>query len=163
VPNVLMILTGSSSGTTLTNTSGLYSFSVGAGGTYFVTPSKGALAPASASINTVDVLAVQRHFLNVALIPAGCRLTAADAVINGTINTQDVLAIQRFFNGFTSGVGSCGQYKFVPASSSYASIGSNQVTNYAMYVVGDVATPFANRPEGALPDVVVTEVRSKED
>jgi len=152
VPNVLMTLSGSSTGTTLTDASGNYSFTVNTGGTYTVTPSKASITPGTAGINTVDVLAVQRHFLSIALIPAGCRQLAADVVVNGSINTQDVLALQRFFNGFTSGTGSCGQYKFVPSSSSYPALASSVVTNYAMYVVGDVATPFVNRPAGTSDD-----------
>ena len=65
-----------------------------------MTPTKAALAPGSAGINAVDVLAVQRHFLGIALIPAGCRLTAADVNGDSNINAVDVLAIQRFFLGF---------------------------------------------------------------
>ena len=64
-----------------------------------MTPAKTALAPGSAGINTVDVLATQRHFLNIELIPAGCRLTAADVNGDTNVNTVDVLAIQRFFLG----------------------------------------------------------------
>jgi hypothetical protein len=144
-----MTLTGASSGTTFTNASGNYSFDTGgSGGSYTVTPSKGPLAPATGNINTTDVLATQRHFLGIALIPAGCRFSAADAVVNGTINTQDVIAIQRFFLGFTSGTGSCGQYKFTPANRTYASLGTNQTNqDYSMYIVGDVAAMFSNRPE----------------
>src|SRR5262249_44657161 len=151
--NVLMTLSGSSTGTTLTDGTGNYSFSVTAGGSYTVTPSKGPVTPGSAGINTVDVLAIQRHFLLITTIPPGCRQTAADAVINGTINTQDVIAVQRFFLAFTSGTGSTGQYKFTPANRSYPSVVTNQTgQDYAMYVVGDVATPFINRPAGLSSD-----------
>ena len=165
-----MTLSGSASGTTLTDASGNYSFTVNGGGTYTVTPSKASIPPAGANINNLDVLAVQRHFLLITTIPAGCRLTAADANVNGLVNSQDVLAIQRFFLGFTSGIGSVGQYKFVPASRSYPAIGSNQTAqNYEMYVVGDAAAAFNNRPGSnendmgfstvafvALPDVAPT-------
>jgi len=131
----------------MTDASGNYSFTVDAGGSYTVTPSKGPLAPASSGINTLDVLAIQRHFLTISLIPAGCRRLAADVVVNGSVNTQDVIATQRFFLGLTTGLGSAGQYKFTPASSSYSSISSNQTgQNYAMYVIGDVAASFVNRP-----------------
>ena len=103
-----MTLSGSGSGTTATDASGNYSFTVAPGGTYTVTPSKTAIAPATGNINNVDVLATQRHFLGIAIIADGCRKLAADANVNGTINNQDVIAIQRFFLGFTSGIGQVG-------------------------------------------------------
>ena len=89
VPNVTLTLTGSGSGSTLSDGSGNYTFSsLPSGGNYTVTPTKAALTPGSAGINAVDVLAVQRHFLNIALIPAGCRLTAADVNGDTAINTS---------------------------------------------------------------------------
>ena len=74
MPNVTLTLTGDTSGSTLSDGSGNYTFSsLASGGSYTVTPTKAALTPGSAGINGVDVLAVQRHFLNIALIPVGCR------------------------------------------------------------------------------------------
>jgi hypothetical protein len=61
-----------------------------------VTPTKTALAPGSTGINTIDIVAVQRHFLNVTPLPPGCRLSAADVNADTAINTIDVVAIQRF-------------------------------------------------------------------
>src|SRR5450432_1121302 len=79
VPNVTLSLAGTMSSSTLSNASGNYAFStLTGGGSYIVTPTKSAMAPGSAGITTVDVVAVQRHFLGVVLLPAGCRLTAAD-------------------------------------------------------------------------------------
>ena len=131
----------------MTNASGNYSITVPVGGSYTVTPSKGPLTPGTGSINSVDVLAIQRHYLAISLIPAGCRLTAADASVNGTVNNQDVIAVQRFFLGLTTGIASTGQYKFSPTNRTYSIIGSNQTgQDYAMYIVGDVAAAFGNRP-----------------
>ena len=160
MPNVLMTLTGSSSLTTLTDASGNYSFAnLVSGGSYSVTPSKAALAPGSANINSVDVIAIQQHFLSVSTIPAGCRLTAADAVVNGTVNTGDVIAVQRFFLGFTSGIGSVGQYKFSPANRSYPSLSTDQFgQDYAMLVLGDVAASSVNRPTGEPSDTPDTAI-----
>ena len=82
VPNVTMTLTGTSSGSTLTDGSGNYTFSsLPSGGSYTVTPTKAALAPGTGNITTVDVIAVQRHFLATGTSLSGCRLTAAD--VNG--------------------------------------------------------------------------------
>ena len=122
-----------------------------------ITPSKTPLAPGTGNINNVDVIAVQRHFLGIAVIPTGCRRTAADANINGLINNQDVIAVQRFFLGFTSGISSVGQYKFAPTSTTYSNITSSQVTDYAAYVVGDTAAAFVNRPNDGLPDALKPE------
>ena len=64
MPNVTLTLTGSSSGSTLSDGSGNYTFSsLPSGGNYTVTPTKAALTPGSTGINTVDVIAIQRHFL----------------------------------------------------------------------------------------------------
>ena len=82
MPNVTLTLTGTVSGSTLSDGSGNYTFSsLPSGGNYTVTPTKTALTPGSAGINTVDVIATQRHFLNIGTPLSGCRLTAAD--VNG--------------------------------------------------------------------------------
>ena len=151
-----MTLTGSSSGSTVTDGSGNYTFSgLPSGGNYTVTPSIANRIPGSANINGTDVLAVQRHFLGIALIPVGCRLTAADVdgVFppggNGTINGIDVLAIQKFFLGNTSGFANVGKYKFTPANRTYTGIVTDQTAqNFDALVFGDVATGFIYRPEG---------------
>jgi hypothetical protein len=151
VPNVVMTLTGSASSSTLTDGSGNYSFtSLPAGGSYTVTPSKSALPPGSAGINTTDVVAAQRHFLNITSLPPGCRLTAADVNGDTTLNTIDIIAIQRFFLGLSTGIANTGKYNFNPVSRSYPSVVSNQVNqNYNALVFGDVALGFVHRPGGS--------------
>ena len=115
-----MTLTGTSGGTTTTDGSGNYSFSgLLGGGSFTVTPTKAARPPGSANINTSDVVAVQRHFLQIVLL-TGCRLTAADCATPIGVNTADVIAIQRFFLGIPNSAGSnVGKYSFTPASRSY--------------------------------------------
>jgi hypothetical protein len=156
VPNVTLTLTGSASGSTLSDGTGSYTLSsLAAGGSYIVTPTKSALTPGSAGINTVDVLVVQRHFLGLAIIPAGCRLTAADVNGDTNINTVDVLAIQRFFLGMSTGTANVGKYKFAPASRAYPGIVTDQTAqNYDALIFGDVNTPFADRAGGPSPDEV---------
>jgi len=108
------------------------------------TPSKAPRLPASAGINTVDVLAVQRHFLNLGTPLSGCRLLAADVNGDASINTLDVVAIQRFFLGQTTGIGNVGRYSFTPGSRTYPPPGGNQTgQNYDTIVFGDVTSPFA--------------------
>jgi hypothetical protein len=150
VPNVTLTLTGTMSGSTLSDGSGNYTFSsLAAGGNYTVTPTKAALAPASAGINTVDVIAIQRHFLVLGTPLSGCRLTAADVDLNSSVNTVDVVAVQRFFLGLSTGIANTGKYKFTPASRSYPGLVSDQTAqNYDALIYGDVATPFAERLDG---------------
>jgi len=132
-------------GSTLTDASGNYQFSsLTSGGTYTVTPTKVALAPGSTGINTVDVVAVQRHFLNLGTPLTGCRLTAADVNGDTIINTVDVIAIQRFFLDSSTGIANVGKYQFNPANRTYPGIIIDQTgQNYDTLIFGDVASPFA--------------------
>jgi hypothetical protein len=145
VPNVTLNLTGDTTASTLSDGSGTYQLSsLTAGGSYTVTPTKAALTPGSPGINTVDVVATQRHFLNLGTPLSGCRLTAADVNGDTSINTVDVVAIQRFFLGQSTGIANTGKYQFSPATRSYPGVVSNQTAqNYDMLVFGDVASPFA--------------------
>lgn len=162
-----MTLSGSSAGTTLSDGSGNYSFtSLLSGGNYTVTPTKLALPPGSNGINTIDVVAVQRHFLNVTPLPPGCRLTAADVNGDTSINTIDVIAIQRFFLAISTGIANTGKYTFSPASRSYPGVSSDQTNqNYDALVFGDVASSFVHRPAGSdiakpsAPDLPATVTR----
>src|SRR5213079_1248879 len=97
VPNVTLTLTGDTTASTLSDGSGNYQFSLAAGGNYTVTPTKAGLPPGSTGINTVDVVATQRHFLVIGTPLTGCRLTAADVNGDSAVNTVDVVAIQRYF------------------------------------------------------------------
>src|SRR5204862_5920617 len=104
VPGVTLTLSGGAGGSTSSDGSGNYTLSsIPSGGNYTVTPTKAARAPGSSGIDTVDVIAMQRHFLNLGTPLSGCRLTAADVNGVGGINTVDVIAIQRFFLGLTTG------------------------------------------------------------
>ena len=153
--------------------SGNYTLSsVPSGGNYTVTPNKPALDPGSAGINTVDVIAIQRHFLDLGTPLSGCPLAGADVNGVGGVDTVDVIAVQRFFLGLTTGIANTGKYSFTPASRSYPGIVSDQTgQNYDALVFGDVAASFVHRPENmnargatvakvALPEVAVTRSRS---
>ena len=144
MPNVTLTLTGDASGSTLTDGSGNYSFQgLVQGQAYNVTPTKSSLAPGSAGINTVDVIAVQRHFLNLSML-TGCRLTAADVNGDINVNTVDVIAVQRFFLGLSTGIANVGKYQFSPASRAYSPLVGNQTNqNYDTLVFGDAAPAFA--------------------
>jgi len=97
----------------------------------------------------VDVIATQRHFLNLGTPLSGCRLTAADVSGDSSVNTVDVIAIQRFFLGNTTGIANTGKYKFTPVSRTYAGLVSNQIgQNYDALVFGDTAAGFVEFVDG---------------
>ena len=109
-----------------------------------MTPSMAALAPGSVGISTVDVLATQRHFLNIALL-TGCPLAAADVNGDTLISTADVIAIQRFVLSLSTGIANTGKYQFSPASRSYSgALTSQTAQNYDALVFGDVASSFVH-------------------
>lgn len=145
IPNVTLNVTGSSTATTQTNSSGNYTFSLPSSGNYTVTPTKAALTPGSLGITTVDVIAIQRHFLTIGVPLSGCRLTAADVNgING-VDTVDVIAVQRFFLNYTTGIANVGRYRFNPLNRSYSPLNSDQTgQNYDAIVFGDVAPQYVH-------------------
>lgn len=146
VPGVTMTLTGTSGGSTATNGSGNYTFAgLTSGGGYTVTPSKADISPGSVGIDTVDVIAIQRHFLTLGTPLSGCRLTAADVNALNGVDTVDVIAVQRFFLGLSTGIANCGKYQFNPLNRSYSPLTSNQTgQNYNTLVFGDVASGFVH-------------------
>lgn len=145
VPGTTLSLTGSSSGSTVTNGAGNYTLSAFVGGNYTVTPSKATLAAGTTGIDTVDVIAIQRHFLTLGTPLSGCRLIAADVNgING-VDTVDVIAVQRFFLGISTGIANSGKYQFTPTNRTYSGIAGNQTAqNYNALIFGDVTAPFVH-------------------
>src|SRR5262249_41713437 len=142
VPNVIINLTGTSSGSTTTDNSGFYSFGgLSFGANYAVTPIKAAFPMGTSGITTFDVIAVQKHFLNIALLPGG-RLTAADVNGDSGVNTADVIAISKFFLQIQA-IANVGKYQFNPTSRSYSPFSSEQTgQNYDAVVIGDVTAPY---------------------
>lgn len=146
VPNVTLTLTGAMSASTLSDNSGSYQFlDLIFGGNYVVTPTKANRAPGTPGINTIDVIAVQRHFLNIGVSLSGCQLLAADVDGVGGVNTVDVIAIQRFFLGSSIGIANVGNYQFNPANRSYMPLTASQTgQSFDTLVFGDVAAPFVH-------------------
>jgi hypothetical protein len=146
VPGVTLTLTGDTGGSTLSNGSGNYTFSsLPSGGNYTVTPTKAALSAGAAGINTVDVVAIQRHFLILGTPLSGCGLTAANVNGDGSVNTVDVVAVQRFFLSLSTGIANVGNYQFTPVIRSYVGLTTDQTAqNYDAIVFGDVAAGFVH-------------------
>jgi hypothetical protein len=147
-------LTGDLTTSTLSDGSGNYQFlSLNPAGSYVVTPTKTALTPGSAGISTVDVVAIQRHFLNIAPLPPGCRLTAADVNGDTLITTADIISVQRFILNMSTGIANVGKYQFTPASRTYPAVVTDQTgQDYDTLVFGDVVSGFVHRPEGPSQD-----------
>ena len=164
VPGVTLNLTGDVTTSTLSDGSGNYQFSpLDSGGSYIVTPTKSALEPGSAGISTVDVVAIQRHFLNIAPLPPGCPLAAADVNGDTLISRADLIAIQRFILGQSIGIANVGKYQFTPASRSYPAVVTDQTgQNYDALVFGDVVSGFVHRPENPSQDAVGDDTSASE-
>jgi CSLREA domain-containing protein len=138
VPNVTISVTGSQTTSTTTDSSGNYSLSLPLGGNYTLTPSKSALSPAAAGIDTVDALSAQSHYVGSTTL-TGCPLLAADVTENSVVDTVDAVAIQRFFVGLNTGIASTGQYRFTPANRTYSELAAAQTgQNFDAVVLGDI-------------------------
>ena len=108
-----------------------------------MTPAKAGLSPGSNGINTVDVVAIQRHFLVIGTPLTGCKLAAADVNGVGGVNTVDVVAVQRFFLVLATGIANVGKYQFNPVNRPYTPLTVNQTAqDYNGIVFGDVNTGY---------------------
>lgn len=163
--NVTMTLTGSGgfpTQITATDTNGDYSFTnVPAGFDYVVTPSR---APEvhDLAISASDASQAARFDAQLISLTAN-QQTAGDATNNGSCTVADASLIARYVASLSS-PGIAGNWKFTPASLSYASLSSSQTSqNLTAILVGDITgnwtpsgpTPGPASPTG-LPPVVVS-------
>jgi len=163
VPNVTLTVTGTSGASATTDSSGNYTLSLTAGGNYTLTPSKARRPLASSGINTIDAVALQRHFLHLGTPLSGCQLSAADTTGDGLYNTSDVVAIQRFLLGAATGTANTGKYVFNPAIRTYSAVVTDQTSqNFDTIVLGDIVAGFVERPEGPLQNVMEDETAAIE-
>lgn len=144
LPNVTMSLTGSTTETTVTDSLGNYTFTVAAGGSYTVTPSKAAFLPGAAGFTTTDVFRLQQYAHQPPPPILTCIYSAADCAAPPGISTVDIIAVQRFFLHFTNGIGNVGKYNFDPLNRSYSTLTRSQADqDYDSIVLGDVTPPWA--------------------
>ena len=151
VPDVLMTAAGTPQATETTDSSGAYLLSNLGAGSYTVTPSK-ATQTINTGISLQDASEVAKYVFNQRTFTPN-QLIAADATGDGTVSLQDASEIaKRAFNISSTNI--VGQWKFVPASRSYASVNGNiPGQNYEAVLVGDVTgnwtaqPPPANRPQ----------------
>jgi hypothetical protein len=161
-----MTLTGGPGGTTVTAANGTYSFTGLPGGiNYTVTPSKAPRPPGTSGINAVDVLAVQKHFLQIPPALTLCHLLAGDVTppLGGNPNGVDVLAIQKFFLQI-AGSASTGVYGSTPAQRTYTPLNANQTAqDFEMRILGDVIGGFVvPRPGGGGSEEAASDDSSRE-
>jgi hypothetical protein len=152
--NATLTMTGSNTGSTLSDIAGNYTLSgVTNSGTTTVTPTKPQRAQGSSGINTTDAVAIQRHFLVIGTPLSGCRLAAADVNGSGTVNTTDAIAVQRFFLIQGTGTANVGKYVFSPLNRVYTMplSGNQTAQDYSAIVLGDVVAAFV--PGNPRPEV----------
>jgi hypothetical protein len=154
VDGVTLTLTGTSGGSTISDGTGYYEFSLPPlvfGGSYVVTPTKAALLPTTGNIDTVDAIVTKNQFcflptcIPLPLPPLSeCQLAAADVNGDGVVDDADKDAIQDFYLG-TTATPNVGQYKFTPASRTYTPLITCQTgQNYDALIFGDVAKKFVH-------------------
>jgi len=140
VENVIMTLSGGSSGTVTTDNSGHYEFlNLPFGLNYTVTPSRpDETCPYYPHIIMYDAALVAQYV--VGMIPlTPCQQKAADVDENGFIQMFDAALIAQCAVGLPNPLSHAGEWRFDPASRSYTPLGSDQMNeHYIATLLGDV-------------------------
>lgn len=139
VSGVSLNMTGSASGSALSDGSGNYLLSNLLGGSYTVTPSKSGDVR---GINSTDATRIQQHMVGMTTLSAN-QLIAADTDGSGAVNSTDATRIQQRQVGMqTQNV--IGQWKFVPASRQYNALGGDATAqDYQAVLIGEVSGNWA--------------------
>ena len=97
---VTVKLTGPETQTVVTNSSGLFSFSVTSAGTYTVTPTKtvNLLNGVTGTLGG-DATLIQQHVAFVSLLPTAYKVVAADANKNGLLSSLDASIVNQAYLG----------------------------------------------------------------
>lgn len=97
---VTVKLTGPETQTVVTNSSGLFTFSVSTSGTYTVTPTKTVnLLNGVTGVLGGDATLIQNHVANLALLPTAYKVVAADANKNGILTSLDASIVNQAYLG----------------------------------------------------------------
>ncbi len=94
VPSVTVNLTGQSSQSQVTTTTGLFGFNVSSGGSYTVTPSKANDIKKDNGVTTLDILLMQRHILLVQELSTPYKIIAADVNGSGSVTNADIVMMR---------------------------------------------------------------------
>jgi hypothetical protein len=154
VPGVLLSAAGSIPANASTNASGAYALSGLGGGPYTVTPSKSGDV---SGISGLDAARVAQHVAGLIVLTPNQQV-AGDSTNNGSLSGLDAARIAQTAAGIPNN-GITGQWKFLPASRSYANVAASLTNeNYEAVLVGDVTgnwAPAAARPVSGEADRVV--------
>lgn len=91
VNTVTVALSGNSTSSDVTSSNGQYSFTVTAGESYTITPSKSNDIKKDNGISTLDLLLMQEHILQLNSLSSPYKIIAADVDESGSVSTLDIL------------------------------------------------------------------------
>jgi hypothetical protein len=154
MPNVTVSLTGSATQSTVTDSSGNYTFpSVPAGGNYTVTVSKSGTI---SGVNTVDASRIL-GFIGGTFPLTSCQQLAADVNQDHLINNTDVTDILNFIAGNVIAGNFTGQWRFNLASRTYTNLTTNQTSqNYDAMLLGEVSGNWVLASAGPDQSIITT-------
>lgn len=102
----------------MTNDNGLYSFNNITPSRYTIKASKD--SDAVLGVNTLDLLAIQKHILSLKKLTSPYQLIAADANFDGTINVSDLVLLKRLVLGVTNDLKPNPAWRFVNSQYKFA-------------------------------------------
>lgn len=102
VPSVTVNLTGDATDNFVTGIDGLYSFTVPAGGSYTIAPSKNDDITANNGISTLDIILIQKQILSVDSLDTPCKIIAADVNGSQSVSTLDIVLMRTVILGNVS-------------------------------------------------------------
>ncbi|MFY7963598.1 MAG: T9SS type A sorting domain-containing protein [Chitinophagaceae bacterium] len=100
IPSVSVRLSNGLIDSTLTNSLGRYSFNLIQQRNYTVTPMKNNDQIKASGVNVLDVLKMQSHILNSALLNSPYKIIAGDVNRDGVISVLDVIMVKRLILGY---------------------------------------------------------------
>jgi hypothetical protein len=121
IPNTQVILIGSNGSalSTFTDDQGLYTFTnVAAGITYEVSCQKSDMV--LNGVNTLDLIQIQRHILNLVNLDSPYQLLSADVNASGSVSTLDLIIIRKVILGLEPDFSPWPSWYFVPAINGFA-------------------------------------------
>lgn len=130
----------------MTNTNGLFSFDLPAGGDYSIAPVLD--ENAANGVTTYDMVLIQRHILGVNLLNSPYKVIAADANRSGSVSTLDLVAIRKVILHLTDVFPNNTSWRFVAASHPFGSIQNPwqtpfpEVLNYNNLAIDDLDADF---------------------
>lgn len=118
IANVQVILSGALLDTTVTDTSGNFSFSMApAGGNYTISCKRD--SSALNGVSTYDQVLTSRHILNIQAIDSPWKMIAADVNRSNSITNFDIIESRRLLLGYYNNYPSSPSWRFYPAFISF--------------------------------------------